>query len=268
MSNDVTDRGGERPIDGRREGGPWANGPRGPAGEGAGAAARSAGRVDPGGWCGLAAGELEVAIRVAQRSLGSTDRLYQMTRHFVWLVPVINSLLFLVVGALCALAAWRWARRAGWLGLRLILVGAVLPALSLLGRGICRGPVGPRHGLGGLARPDTGAGPGRPSAVAPLVAAVAGGGGPDPGGMDRRRRDAQAMAGGGPPPSPPELAQRLAHRAGHRAGRPSERLRVRTADHAESRGPGPGRRPLRPGARGGTLDARLPRDVLHRAMAA
>jgi hypothetical protein len=88
------------------------------------------------GWCGLAAGELEVAVRVAQRSFGSTDRLYLMTRHFVWLVPVLNALLFLIVGALCALATWRWPRRGRWLAVRIILVGAVLPTLVLIGRGI------------------------------------------------------------------------------------------------------------------------------------
>jgi hypothetical protein len=55
------------------------------------------------GWCGLVAGEMEVAIRVAQRSLSDTERLYLMTRHFVWLVPVLNLLLFLAFGALCAL---------------------------------------------------------------------------------------------------------------------------------------------------------------------
>jgi arylsulfatase A-like enzyme len=87
-------------------------------------------------WCGLAAGELEVAARVAQRFLNSTSRLYLTTRHFVWLVPVINSLLFLAWGAGCALATWRWPRRGGWLSLRLILIWAVLPTLLLVGRGI------------------------------------------------------------------------------------------------------------------------------------
>jgi arylsulfatase A-like enzyme len=88
------------------------------------------------GCCGLAAGELEVAVRVAQRSLSSTDRLYLMTRHFVWLVPLLDLLLFLAFGALCALATWRWPLRGRWLSVRIILVGAVLPTLMLIGRGI------------------------------------------------------------------------------------------------------------------------------------
>ena len=62
-------------------------------------------------WCGLAAGELEVATRVLNRALGSTHRLFMMTRHFVWLVPLINLVLFLGLGVLLVLAMRRWPRR-------------------------------------------------------------------------------------------------------------------------------------------------------------
>jgi arylsulfatase A-like enzyme len=87
-------------------------------------------------WTGLAAGELEVAVKVAQRFLSSTNRLYLMTRHFVWLVPVVNALLFLAFGVLFALVTWRWPRRGGWLSRRLILMWAVLPTVLLLAHGI------------------------------------------------------------------------------------------------------------------------------------
>ena len=87
-------------------------------------------------WCGLAAGELEVGARVISRSLSSTDRLYQMTRHFVWLVPSIDLMLFLGFGLFLAVATRLWPRRAGWLSPRLILAWAVLPALLVAGRGI------------------------------------------------------------------------------------------------------------------------------------
>ena len=66
-------------------------------------------------WCGLAAGELEVAARIVHRTFGSTHRLFLMTRHFVWLVPLVNLALFLGVGVLLALATRLWPRRAGWL---------------------------------------------------------------------------------------------------------------------------------------------------------
>src|SRR5262249_46930868 len=59
-----------------------------------------------------------------------------MTRHFVWLVPLLSLLLFLAFGVLAALATWRWPRRGGWLGVRLVLVAACLSILLLLGRGI------------------------------------------------------------------------------------------------------------------------------------
>jgi arylsulfatase A-like enzyme len=87
-------------------------------------------------WCGLAAGELEVGARVFSRSLSSTDQLYLMMRHFVWLVPLIDLALFLGIGTLLAIATLLWPRRAGWLSPRLILVLAVLPSLMVAGRAI------------------------------------------------------------------------------------------------------------------------------------
>ena len=63
---------------------------------------------------GSLAGELEVAARIAIRALSTTHRLYLMTRHFIWLVPLINLVLFLGFGVLLALATRRWPARAGW----------------------------------------------------------------------------------------------------------------------------------------------------------
>ena len=82
-------------------------------------------------WCGLAAGELEVAVRVVPRALNATHRLDMMTRHFVWLVPLIDLVLFFGLGVVLVLAMRLWPRRAGWLCPRLIVAGAVLPALVL-----------------------------------------------------------------------------------------------------------------------------------------
>ena len=87
-------------------------------------------------WCGLVAGELEVAARFLHRTFGSTHRLFLMTRHFVWLIPLFDLALFLAAGAMLALAARRWPRRAGWLGPRLFVALALLPALILAGPGI------------------------------------------------------------------------------------------------------------------------------------
>ncbi len=87
-------------------------------------------------WCGLAAGELEVASRVISRNLGATNGLYLMMRHFIWLVPLIDMSVFLALGLLLAMATRFWPRRAGWLGPRLLFAWAILPALLLAGRGI------------------------------------------------------------------------------------------------------------------------------------
>ncbi len=54
-------------------------------------------------WCGLAAGELEVAVRVIPRALSPAYPLVMMTRHFVWLVPLVNLALFLTLGAILLL---------------------------------------------------------------------------------------------------------------------------------------------------------------------
>ena len=87
-------------------------------------------------WCGLAAGELEVVARVLRASLSSTNRLYLMTRHFVWVVPLVDGLLFLGVGIILAAATRIWPRCAGWLSPRLICTLAILPALVIAGPAI------------------------------------------------------------------------------------------------------------------------------------
>ncbi len=87
-------------------------------------------------WCGLVSGELEVGARIAYAAISSTNRLYSMTRHFVWLVPLIDLLLFATFGVLLAFATRLWPRPAGWLSPRLVLTWAILPVLIEAGRRI------------------------------------------------------------------------------------------------------------------------------------
>jgi arylsulfatase A-like enzyme len=85
---------------------------------------------------GLAAGWLEVGTKVLCKSLVGTHRLYLTTRHFVWLVPLSNLLLFLTGGAVLSVATKLWPRLSGWLSPRLLCGAAVLPALMVSGPSI------------------------------------------------------------------------------------------------------------------------------------
>ena len=72
-------------------------------------------------WLGLAAGLLEVGTRVLCRAIDPTNRLYLMSRHFVWLTPLANMLLFFGLGLLLAGITKFWPRSGGWLSLRLLV---------------------------------------------------------------------------------------------------------------------------------------------------
>lgn len=83
-------------------------------------------------WCGLAGGLLEVAARIVGKGLFASNHLQMMSRHFVWLVPLSDLVLFVVLGFFLALLAAIWRRFGRWLGPRLVIAMALLPALVLL----------------------------------------------------------------------------------------------------------------------------------------
>jgi arylsulfatase A-like enzyme len=82
-------------------------------------------------WCGLAGGLLEVGTRVVCKSIGSSDQLYMMSRHFHWIAPLSSLLLFSAIGLILALLTKLWPRRGGWLFSRLICGLAILPLLMV-----------------------------------------------------------------------------------------------------------------------------------------
>ena len=84
-------------------------------------------------WCGVAAGCLEVATRVLAKNLVGTNRLYMMSRHFVWVVPIMNLLVFCAVGLGLALATKLAPRLGRWLSPRLLCAVTILPALIVAG---------------------------------------------------------------------------------------------------------------------------------------
>jgi arylsulfatase A-like enzyme len=81
--------------------------------------------------CGLAGGLLEVGTRVVCKILPS-HRMYSMSRHFIWVGPLSNLLLFTGIGLFLALATKVWPHRAGWLASRLVCSLAILPVLSVM----------------------------------------------------------------------------------------------------------------------------------------
>jgi hypothetical protein len=80
-------------------------------------------------WCGLVAGPLEVAAIVVRKRLVDLNQFYWMSRHFVWLIPLTNLLIFLACGLVLAVLALGWPRRGPWLAARLLGALTLLPLL-------------------------------------------------------------------------------------------------------------------------------------------
>ncbi len=82
-------------------------------------------------WCGLAGGLLEVVTRVVWKILPS-HRMYLMSRHFIWLAPLSNLLLFTGIGLLLAVGTKLWPRRGGMLCSRLVCMLAIVSVLLVM----------------------------------------------------------------------------------------------------------------------------------------
>jgi arylsulfatase A-like enzyme len=80
-------------------------------------------------WCGLVSGLLEVGTIVVRKRTVDPNHLYEMTRHFVLLIPLTNACLFLALGVALKLLARAWPRRAVWLAPRLLGALTLLPPL-------------------------------------------------------------------------------------------------------------------------------------------
>jgi arylsulfatase A-like enzyme len=81
--------------------------------------------------CGLGSGLLEVGTRVLCRYFDPTNRLYMLSRHFVWLAPLSTLLLFTGLGLFLALGTRIWPRRGAWFSTRFICFWAILPVLMV-----------------------------------------------------------------------------------------------------------------------------------------
>ena len=85
-------------------------------------------------WCGLAAGWLEVATRVFCKKMGVAQPLYLMSRHFLWLGPFSNLLLFSGLGMGLAALTRVWPRFGGFVSPRLVCALALLPVSLIAGQ--------------------------------------------------------------------------------------------------------------------------------------
>jgi arylsulfatase A-like enzyme len=80
------------------------------------------------GWCGLVAGLLEVGATIARKQFFDFNRLYWTSRHFIWMVPLADLVVFLGLGMVLWLIS-RWLGRRGcWLANRMLGVFLFVPA--------------------------------------------------------------------------------------------------------------------------------------------
>jgi arylsulfatase A-like enzyme len=79
-------------------------------------------------WCGLIAGLLEVGA-IGVRKWFDPNRFSMMSRDFVWLIPVTNLLVFVVLGLVGWLVIWAWPRRGRWLLTRGLCALTIWPML-------------------------------------------------------------------------------------------------------------------------------------------
>ena len=102
-------------------------------------------------WCGIVSGLLEVGAIIVRKHLLDFNRLYWMSRHFVWIIPLINLLVLLIVGIVLAVAVLPWWPRGRWLVVRTLCVLTVLPPIWAVSNRII-GPAGFLIALGVAAR--------------------------------------------------------------------------------------------------------------------
>jgi arylsulfatase A-like enzyme len=79
-------------------------------------------------WCGVVSGLLEVGTIVLRKHTFDSSGLYGMSRHFLWVIPLANLCLFLVLGVILSLISSVWPRRVSWLAARLFCALTLLPS--------------------------------------------------------------------------------------------------------------------------------------------
>ena len=106
-------------------------------------------------WCGLLAGLLEVGTIVVRKHTVDPDHLYGMTRHFVWLIPMADLCIFLIVGSVGWMVRWLWPPRGRWLVTRALCTLTLLPAVLVAFPKIYSPAIAARIGGAGLSEPGS-----------------------------------------------------------------------------------------------------------------
>lgn len=101
--------------------------------------------------CGLVSGLLEVGVTVLRKQVFDINRLYWTSRHFIWLVPLTDLVVFLALGVPLWLLEWRGGRRGRWLARRLLCALTLLPPIWAASPRIF-GPAGALLALGAAMR--------------------------------------------------------------------------------------------------------------------
>src|SRR5262249_1042382 len=92
-------------------------------------------------WCGLVSGFLEVGTTILRKRTYDLNHLYRMSRHFVWLIPLVNLAIFLALGVLLSVLVLCWRGRGRWLTTRLLGALTLLPPIWASSAGLY-GPAG------------------------------------------------------------------------------------------------------------------------------
>jgi arylsulfatase A-like enzyme len=80
-------------------------------------------------WCGTVAGLLEVVSVFVHKSFFDTNKLLSMSHHFIWLVPLTDLLIFLLVGSVGSLAVLLRPSGGRWASVRMLCALTLLPML-------------------------------------------------------------------------------------------------------------------------------------------
>ena len=78
-------------------------------------------------WCGLSSGLVEVVALIVRKHFVDLNHFYWMSRHFVWLVPLTNFLVFVIVGVLLSVLVTIWRGRGRWVATRFLGTLTLLP---------------------------------------------------------------------------------------------------------------------------------------------